>query len=381
MKAIRSKIKHWQMVTILLMVYDIFAVNISYLLALWFRFDCRYTMLTEGGNARYLAAWIHFIPIYSVLCIAVFVMLKLYRSIWRFASYNELVRVIAATAITSIGHIIFITLLFTRMPISYYFIGAVIQFVMVAGIRFSYRLVLLLKRDRKVDDEAEKIMLIGAGAAGQMILRDINNAEVLDEKVVCIIDDNPNKWKRFIDGVPVVGGCDVIPEKANEYDVKKIYLAIPSASPEEKKRILEICAETSCELKQLSGMYQLVKGDVSVSQMKDVSVEDLLGRPPIKADLEEVYNFITGKTILVTGGGGSIGSELCRQIAAHSPMTLIIFDVYENNAYSIQLELRRKYPDLDLVTLIGSVRDSRKLWDLFSTYRPSSQIFISEKPN
>ncbi len=213
-------------------------------------------------------------------------------------------------------------------------------------------------------------MLIGAGAAGRLILRDIRSAQETNDKVVCIIDDNPNKWNRYIDGVPIVGGRDDILKNVEKYHVSKIYLAIPSASAENKRDILNICNETGCELRQLPGMYQLVLGEVSVSAMKEVSVEDLLGREPIRADLQEVYAFVNGKTVLVTGGGGSIGSELCRQIAGHAPKQLIIFDVYENNAYDIQLELREKYPHLNLEVLIGSVRDSRRMFQIFDEYRP-----------
>ena len=213
-------------------------------------------------------------------------------------------------------------------------------------------------------------MLIGAGSAGQMILRDMHNASEISDEVVCIIDDDVNKWGRFIDGVPIVGGRDDILSSADKYRVNKIYLAIPSATAEDRRDILNICQETGCELRNLPGMYQLVLGDITVSAMKKVSVEDLLGREPIRANMEDVYAFIQGKIVMVTGGGGSIGSELCRQIAAHNPRQLIIFDIYENNAYDIQLELGEKYPDLDLVTLIGSVRDSRRIFEVFEKYRP-----------
>jgi len=213
-------------------------------------------------------------------------------------------------------------------------------------------------------------MLIGAGAAGCMILRDIHRSDKIEERVVCIIDDDPNKWNRYIDGVPVVGGRDSILKSVEDYKIDKIYLAIPSASAQTRRDILAICQETDCELKNLPGMYQLLLGQVTVSQMKQVSVEDLLGREPVQADMEEVYHYINGKTVLVTGGGGSIGSELCRQVAKQHPGQLIIFDVYENNAYDIQLELKEKYPELDLVVLIGSVRDSRSIYSVFQKYRP-----------
>ena len=213
-------------------------------------------------------------------------------------------------------------------------------------------------------------MLIGAGSAGQMILRDVNGGSKDNERIVCIIDDNPNKWDRHIDGVPVVGGRDSILEQVKKYHIDKIYVAIPGATMEQKRDILNICNETGCELKNLPGVHQLVKGDVTVSAMKDVAVEDLLGRDTIRVDMEEIFGQLSGKTILVTGGGGSIGSELCRQIAGHGPKRLIIFDIYENNAYEIQQELKRKFPNLNLEVLIGSVRDSRRVSHVFEAYRP-----------
>ena len=362
-------LKHWVGIAICLRAYDALSVALSYFLALWLRFDCRYSMIP----ADYLKNWLCFMPVYAAFCLILFSLLRLYRSIWRFASYSELMRILAATAISATFHGGAITMIFGRMPVSYYFIGAIFQFVLIIGIRFAYRFVLLLRSEAAVNRavvKGENVMLIGAGAAGQMILRDINSAREIGDRVVCIIDDNSNKWGRYIDGVEVVGGRDSILESAEKYHVSKIFLAIPSASVAERRDILNICQETGCELKNLPGMYQLVKGEVTVSNLKKVSIEDLLGRDPIKVEMREVFDFINGKTVLVTGGGGSIGSELCRQVAAHHPKTLIIFDIYENNAYNIQLELRDKYPGLDLVTLIGSVRDSRKMFQVFGQYKP-----------
>ena len=213
-------------------------------------------------------------------------------------------------------------------------------------------------------------MLIGAGNSGQSILRDIHRAKEVREKVCCFIDDNSNKWGRYIDEVPVVGGRDKILEACEKYDIDKIYLTMPSASLGQKTEILNICKETGCELKQLPGMHQFINDEVSVSAMKEVAVEDLLGREPIRVNMDEIFEYIAGKVIMVTGGGGSIGSELCRQIAAHNPKRLIIFDVYENNAYDIQQELKKTYSNLKLECIIGSVRDSRKLWKTFEEYRP-----------
>ncbi|RGR76255.1 polysaccharide biosynthesis protein [Holdemania filiformis] len=365
----KKRIEHWQVISLYLVVYDIFAVNLSYLMALWFRFDCRFSLIPEV----YLKAWIQFSPFYTVLCVSVFTVLKLYRSLWRFAGYSELLRVTAATVLTGFLHYVGITVFLKAMPISYILFGMIIQFCLIIGIRFSYRFV-LLERSRR--EKAEKknqgrnILLIGAGDAGRLILRDVQRTEFNVGKVQCIIDDNPNKWGRYIENIPIVGGRDEIMASVEKYQIQQILIAIPSAKAEEKRDILNICKETGCELKILPGIYQLVNGDVMLSKMKEVAVEDLLGREPIQVNLDEIFEHLKGKVILVTGGGGSIGSELCRQIAGHHPKQLILFEIYENNAYDIEQELKRKYPELNLVVLIGSVRDSRRIDWVFETYKP-----------
>ena len=360
------KIEHSRVVSIYLSIYDMVAVSISYFIALLLRFDLRFNSIPE----TYLYSWLKFAPIYAVICLGVFYVLRLYRSIWRFASYSELMRMIIATVITGSLHTILITILFYRMPISYYVIGIMFQFIFTTGIRFLYRLVLLLRAAREKHD-LQRIMVVGAGSAGHMIIRDITRTKSIKQQVVCIIDDNSNKWGRDIDGVPVVGGRDSIIENAKKYKVDKIYVAIPSMSNLEKKKILEICNETDCQLMDLPGMYQLMLCNVSVSALKKVDVEDLLGREPVKLITEEVREFLYNKTVIVTGGGGSIGSEICRQVAEKGHIKrLIVFDIYENNAHAIQLELQDKYPDLDLVVLIGSVRNSRRLHKIFSIYKP-----------
>lgn len=360
-------LKHWQSVVMLLGLYDVAAVHIAYFLALWGRFDFVFSRIPE----IYLTPYKISITLYSLACVIVLWSFKLYRIIWRFASYSELIRTFEASCLLSLLYSIGITVFVRRMPLTYYFFGALLQFILLAGIRISYRLYLLLK-DKHVTYRAEndRVMLIGGGAAGQMILRDLKSSSETKDSVVCIIDDNPNKWTRYIDGIPVVGGRDDILSNVEKYRVNKIFLAIPSASAKNKRDILNICNETECEIKQLPGMYQFVLGQFSVSALKNISIEDLLGREQIKTDLKEVYTFLHDKTVLVTGGGGSIGSELCRQIAEHSPKKLIIFDVYENNAYDIQLELKEKYPDLDMHVLIGSVRDSRRIFEVFEKFRP-----------
>ncbi len=368
-KAKRFTFEHWHFIVLLLAVYDFAVINGAYLLALWLRFDCRYSDIPE----IYLSAWIKFVPIYTVITLIIFYLFKLYQSLWRFASYKELERIFTSCLIASSLHILLINILFCRMPISYCIIGAVIQFIFVLGIRFAYRFVLLEKSRREAGLQkkaASRVMLIGAGSAGQMILRDIHNAKEVNERVCCIIDDNPNKWGRYIDGIPIVGGRDDILSNVNKYNIEKIFVAIPSASVAQRRDILDICKETNCELKNLPGMYEFLTGNVSVSLLQNVDVEDLLGREPIKVEMDEIFRFIEGKVILVTGGGGSIGSELCRQIAKNNPKKLVIFDIYENNAYAIQLELQDKYPNLDLEVLIGSVRDSRRINHVFEKLKP-----------
>lgn len=364
----KTSIEHWRVISGFLMLYDALAVNVAFFCGLWLRFDFQYSLIPQ----RYLTAFFKFAPWYTVICLAVFWFAKLYRSVWRFASFNELTRILLSSIVTAVVQIAGTLLFVRRMPISYYCIGIVLQFILITAVRFAYRFVLLLYDSlKKVSDgQAKHVMLIGAGAAGQMILRDIAGSSDGEEKICCIIDDNPNKWGRYIDGVPIVGSRDDILVNVKKYKIDKIYFAIPSASAADTRDILSICNETGCEMKILPGIYQLAQNEVTVGAMKDVAIEDLLGREPIRTDMSKISSFLKGKTILVTGGGGSIGSELCRQIAANEPKQLIIFDIYENNAYSIQLELRDRYPALNLVTLIGSVRDSKRLDQVFATYRP-----------
>ena len=360
-------VEHWHLMAICLMICDVISVCLSYFLALWVRYDCVYSNIPKYNRVAFSL----FILPYALVAILLFWKFRMYRGMWRYASQNELINTFCGSITASLLHTIAITLIFDRFPLSYYLWGAGTQFVLLLIPRFTYRLLLYFKvAAYKNAGIVDRVMLIGAGQAGQMILRDINNNRKLHDKVVCIIDDNPNKWNRFLDGVPIVGGRDEILTSVEKYTITKIYYAIPSASVEDKKEILGICSETGCTLKLLPSIAQLVSGQVDVADMKDVAIEDLLGREPIKPDLREVFEFINGKTVMVTGGGGSIGSELCRQIAAHDPACLIIFDIYENNAYAIQLELKKKYPQLHLEVLIGSVRDSRRLMDVFSTFRP-----------
>lgn len=363
----KKKFEHWELIALYLVAYDIVAVNFAYFFGLWLRFDLQFSHIPQD----YLSSFLQFTPVYTIFSIIVFYRLRLYKSLWRFASLSELNRIVCASAITSLFQIVGITVFCQRMPVSYYLIGAALQFAAVVGVRFSYRYIILLRKKKKQTGEnVRNAMVIGAGAAGQIIIKELKNSSETRAVPCCIIDDNSNKWGRFMYNVPIVGGRDSIMENVKKYHIDEILFAIPTARPEERRDILNICKETGCELKSLPGIYQLANGEVSLSKMKAVAVEELLGRDPIKVDLEEIFRYLRGKTILVTGGGGSIGSELCRQIAGHEPKQLILFDIYENSVYDIEQELKRKYPNLNLTALIGSVRDSRRINQVFETYHP-----------
>lgn len=360
---------HWKMIAVGLMIFDFFAIHFSYFFGLWIRFDFKFSSIPE----KYLDAFIRITPIYTCIAIVFFWFMNMYRSVWRFVGVGELFRYVASSLIAATAHAVAITAMLQRMPFSYYIVGAVTQTLLIVCIRFSYRFYLTISRRRLLKGTAKdtkRVMIIGAGAAGQSLMRELSGSDKLDVKVCCIIDDNPNKHGRFIEGVPVAGGRNDIRRAVEKYAIDAIYFSIPTATPAQRRDILNICDNTSCELKSLPGLYQLVTGEVLISRLKPVAVEDLLGREPIRVNMNEIFAFIKGKVILVTGGGGSIGSELCRQLAVHSPAHLIIFDIYENNAYEIEQELRRNFPDLKLTVLIGSVRDSRRIFGVFEKYRP-----------
>ena len=373
-------VQHWQIINVFLVIYDIIAIAFAYFFALWIRFDCSYSHIDEN----YLKAYIHFIPIYIGFSMVVFVLLKMYRSVWRYASFDQVARVTIATAITGTAHVVGITLLFERMPISYYIGGIVAQYVLTLVVRFAYRVLIFMRAtyfkktesgDRYIpEDQAEPVsrtMIIGAGNGGQAVLREIKKGTHIKAVVPCFIDDNPNKWNRILDDVPIVGGRDTILENVEKYNIDRIIFAIPTIEAKEKKEILDICSKTSCKLQTIPGIYQIVNEELSINEIKDVNVEDLLGREPTVVDTQQILENLSERVVLVTGGGGSIGSELCRQIASHNPKKLIIFDIYENNLYDIQQELKRNMPNLDFEAIVGSVRDSKRLKQVFAEYRPN----------
>lgn len=365
-----KKIKRGKAAAALLMLYDLIAVNFSSLAALWLLSDCRVSAI----RPHLLEAVLHYAPIQSVLCLLVFFVMRLYGSIWHLPGVKELIRTGIAVAIIAGVQVIAMPILFVGMPTSFYVFFVFFFFVLTIGVRFSYRFILLertLLRRAGQKNDVMQIMLIGAGAAGRMVVRDaMHGRKSASVRICCIIDDDKSKWGSEIDGVPIVGGRYDIIQNVKKYRIDRILIALPSAGAQERRNILNICKETQCSLKILPDRYYSAGDKVSMHNMKDVAVEDLLGREPIVVDSESIYRYIQGKTVLVTGGGGSIGSELCRQIAKHSPKKLVIFDIYENNAYDIEQELRRDLPELDLTVLIGSVRDSRRVNSLFETYRP-----------
>ena len=388
-KKSRWKIEHWHAVNVFLVGYDIFSVIVAYLAALWLRFDCQMSQIP----ASYIDGYVRSACFYAAFCVLVYWGLRLYRSIWRFASFSELKRVALASLVTLICYAGVMTAFVCRMPVSYYLFGIVIQFWMTLGIRFAYRFVLLTRKRAAGETPEIRVMLIGAGTAGQMILRDIRHARTVNEKVYCLIDDNPNKWGRYIDGVPVYGGRERIMEAVERFAIEKIYITIPSAKPEDKRDILQVCSETPCKIMNLPGISQIRTGAVCVSKMQPVQLEDLLGRDTIEPDMTDVFGYLAGKTVLVTGVG-SIGSELARQvarqvarqhawqlarqhawqlagqIAASRPGRLVLLDIYENNVYDIQQELKKQFPQLQLDVVIASVRDSRAIFKVFETFRP-----------
>ena len=352
----------------LLVILDLLIITVSGFLALYIRFDFSFSRM----DMTYVDYEMYYLPLNLILTIIIFILFKLYRSVWRFASTTELLNVIGACSGSILVQIILMSIFKMRMPVSYYLMKYVILIAGIGSLRFTYRILRMFQEKRigGHGDSRKKTMVVGAGEAGAMIIKEFQNSRYLDQKVCCVIDDNEGKQGKYLRGVQIMGRREDIPRLAHELNIDEIVVAIPSAPHSEVKAILQICQETGCELKVLPGLYQMINGEVSVSKLRRVEIEDLLGREPIKLQVESVMGYVAGKTVLVTGGGGSIGSELCRQIAAHEPKRLIIVDIYENNAYDIQQELKRKYPELDLVVLIASVRNTHRINSIFETYRP-----------
>lgn len=338
-------------------------------LALWFRFDLSFHAIPKD----YFQFYQESIFLWCLVTIAVFAGFNLYNSVWSFAGENEVVRMLLAHSCLALLGVAVVLVFKASMPRSYYAIGFVLSALSTTVLRLSYRFFRKLKSMLEKDDRVKKparIMVIGAGEAGRMLIREFADSRYLSGKIVCLIDDNPSKHSKILAGVPIVGDRYSIPEMIKRYAIDRIIYAIPSSDAKTRRDILKICSTTKCEVQTIPGMYQLINEDVSVSKLKKVEIQDLLGREPIQINIDEIRKYISGKVIMVTGGGGSIGSELCRQIAKSNPKQLLIFDIYENNAYDIQMELKRKYPALDLVVLIGSVRNTARLDVVLGKYRP-----------
>lgn len=359
-----DRVLHQRVLTLVLL--DLLAVNGSVLGALLLRFEFGIHILEASG---FVQAYLRAAPLYSVLAIALFAICRLYRSLWQYASIDELRYIIYAALLAAGAEALVCRLMDVYLPRSLPILNLLLLFLSLTLIRYSYRIARRLSR-RSAGAVQRRTMLIGAGAAGAMVLSELKRSAQSQNLVVCIIDDDPRKKHTLLAGVPVVGGREEIVAAAEKYRVSDIILAIPSAARSDTRAILALCQKTSCRLQTLPGIYQLASGQVSVRQLRDVRVEDLLGRDRVHVDQSGIGASIEGKTVLVSGGGGSIGSELCRQIAVQKPARLIIFDIYENNAYAIQQELRFAHPELDLVTLIGSVRDRARVEDVFKRYQP-----------
>ncbi len=360
------KSKSHNMRVMLFVIADIIVMGWASLMALLVRFDFRYTSISQ----EYLDRALDYAPICMVTTLLIIWLCKLYSSVWSYASVAELFNIVKAVAISTIVHI---TLkhyvLNMKMPRSYYVLWAVFMLFGLSIVRFSYRFLRMMKRERS--KETANVMIVGAGQAGMLLAKEIQTSEYINKKLVCFVDDNPNKKNKYLMGVPICGNRGTIGAMVERYKVDEIYVAIPSLTLDKQKEILNICNETGKKVLMLPGMYQFVNEEISVAKLKEVSIEDLLGREPVKVDMSEISGIIEDKIVVVTGGGGSIGSELSRQIATYKPKQLIIIDIYENNAYEIQQELKRKYGDsLNLVTLIASVRNTHRMESIFEKYRP-----------
>ncbi len=349
-----------------LVLLDIIMVNIVVLGAMWVRLEFSFRLLEESG---FVEGYLKVAPVYTVVCLVIFTFFRLYRSLWEYASIDELRYIILAAVAAAAGGCVISNLMGVYLPRSLPVLNGVFLFLGLTGERYAYR-VARRWRNRLSESRLRPTMLIGAGAGGAMALQELHTSSHSQNRVVCIIDDDPAKKGSLLKGVEVIGGREEILRAVERFGVTDIILAIPTASQKDKRDIIDICQKTSCRLQTLPSLYQLASGQVSVKQIRDVKVEDLLGRDRVQVNLGEIGAYIQGKTVLVTGGGGSIGSELCRQVARQQPRQLIIFDIYENNAYAIQQELKYRYPELDLVVLIGSVRDKERVEQIFDFYRP-----------
>ena len=351
---------------VLLIMYDVVAIFAAGALTILLRFNLNYAAI----ELQYIQMMWKYLPINIVCTLLIFAAFKLYSSMWQYAGPLEAGNVLMASAASTIAQFIGYNLLGMPMFRSYYFIYVIVFMFLILASRFAYRFLRMVKNNRLTHKTGNRIMIIGAGESCNMLIKEITNSSYINGQVKCLIDDDPAKIGKYVQGIKVVGNRDTILHNARKYEIDESIIALPSASKKNIKEITNICKESDCELKILPGMYQLVNGEVGISNLRHVEVEDLLGREPITVNVDSIAEYVRGKVVLVTGGGGSIGSELCRQIARHIPKQLIILDIYENNAYDIKQELERKYPRLNLEVLIGSVRNTSRVNYIFEKYHP-----------
>lgn len=355
--------KVYRIRVLLLCLVDCITIAIASFLALYIRYDFKYLEI----KSDFLKSLYTFTPFNIVMGIFVYFLFKLYSSMWKYASIDEVLKIIEA-GITMFVIVIMEMVFFDfKIPRSYPFMFVTMLICATTLTRFAYR---LLRSMRRGNGNGSRTMIIGGGQAAAMLIKEIRTSEYTNYKICCVIDDDKKKQGKYLSGIKIIGGRDGILENVQKYNIEQIIIAMPSAKKNEIRDILEICKQTDCKLKKIPGIYQLVNGNVSVNDIKDVGIEDLLGREQIKVNLDIIMKYVANQTILVTGGGGSIGSELCRQIAAHNPKRLIIVDIYENNAYDIQQELKTKYPEMNLVVLIASVRNQHRINEIFEEYKP-----------
>lgn len=359
----------------LLVIWDAVCINLCSFAALFIRYELNWgrfirSGITDDYPKGYVTTLQELIIINTIVTLIIFMFFRLYNSLWRYASLGEVLNIAIACGLSAVVHFLTVFGTYRRLPRSYFVIYLLLLFIMTLVVRFSYRIIRLLYNENVHGVGMRNTMVIGAGESGNMVINELKMSNKLDSNICCIIDDNKSKQNTFINGVKVIGGRDRILDATKYYAINEIIVAMPSAPKKDVKEILEICQQTGADLKILPGVYQFVNGEAAVEKLRPVQIEDLLGREPVETNLESIAGYVKNKVVLVTGGGGSIGSELCRQIAANRPKMLIIFDIYENNAYDIQQELRAKYPHMHMEVLIGSVRNTNRVDQVFEKYRP-----------
>ncbi len=351
---------------ILLLIIDTVSINAATFLALFFRYELSFSKI----EIQYIEYAQQFLWIDTIFTLVIFTVFGLYRGLWKYASIKELFNIIIACGISYGAKFLITSLLGISQPRSTVFFGWILLVMMVFATRFSYRFIRYVLHENIRGKGIKRVMIIGAGDAGNMIIREIKSSGNLNSKIVCVIDDDKNVNGLYIQGIKIVGGRDQIIDAAKKYKVDEIIIAIPSVAAQERKKIYDICKETKCILQTIPGMYQIINNEVRLSDLREVQIEDLLGREAININIQEILDYVNGKVILVTGAGGSIGSELCRQIASHQPSKLVMLDIYENSIYDIQLEITKKYPKLEIEVLIASIRDEKRIRSIMSKYKP-----------